>query len=314
MGIGGVLIMEVANTNTMAPAGPIAFASPEWRELFKHVVSEAGRLGLEVNMNNDAGWCGSGGPWITPELSMQTLVATNVTVSGPKHFEQVLPQPAAVLGYYRDVKALAFPQPAGRRPTLQKQSLLDLSDKMDAEGKLVWDAPAGPWQVMRVGCTTTGVKNKPSPVSGQGLECDKFSPEAIKRHFDAFIAKLADDVGPQAGKVFTSTHIDSWEVGSQNWTPRMLEEFRKRRGYNLTPWLVNVGWCKTLSVNSSSSFRPAPLRGRRSGGERSEPERSRPRRGAASVINWSRAGHNGFLLGCQQTHPKQIHDDPPNRS
>ena len=49
-------------------------------------------------------------------------------------------------------------------------------------------------------------------------------------------------------------------------------------------------------------------------GVRSEPERSRPRRGAASAQNWSRAGHNGFLLGCQQTHPKQIHDDPPNRS
>ncbi len=45
-----------------------------------------------------------------------------------------------------------------------------------------------------------------------------------------------------------------------------------------------------------------------------EPERSRPRRGAASAQNWSRAGHNGFLLGCHQTHPKQIHDDPPHRS
>jgi hypothetical protein len=77
---------------------------------------------------------------------------------------------------------------------------------------------------------------------------------------------------------------------------------------------VDCGGCKTVSVNSSSSFRPAPLRGRRSGGERSEPERSRPRRGAASAKNWSRAGHNGFLLGCHQTHPKQIHDDPPNRS
>ena len=27
-------------------------------------------------MNNDAGWCGSGGPWITPELSMQKVVWT----------------------------------------------------------------------------------------------------------------------------------------------------------------------------------------------------------------------------------------------
>ena len=32
-------------------------------------------------------------------------------------------------------------------------------------------------------------------------------------------------------------HIDSWEVGSQNWTPRMREEFQKRRGYDLLPLL-----------------------------------------------------------------------------
>ena len=62
VGIGGVLIMEVAQTNLMAPVGRVAFASPQWREMFKHVVAEAGRLGLQVNMNNDAGWCGSGGP------------------------------------------------------------------------------------------------------------------------------------------------------------------------------------------------------------------------------------------------------------
>ena len=48
--------------------------SPQWRELFKHVVAEAQRLGLEVNMNNDAGWNGSGGPWIKPEQSMQKVV------------------------------------------------------------------------------------------------------------------------------------------------------------------------------------------------------------------------------------------------
>ena len=37
--------------------------------------------------------------------------------------------------------------------------------------------------------------------------------------------------------MFVSTHIDSWEVGSQNWTPRMREEFQRRRGYDLWPFL-----------------------------------------------------------------------------
>ena len=71
VGIGGVLIMEV---DQGAPVGPADFMGSQWRELFKHVVGEAQRLGLEVNMNNDAGWNGSGGPWIKPEQYMQKVV------------------------------------------------------------------------------------------------------------------------------------------------------------------------------------------------------------------------------------------------
>ena len=242
VGIGGVLIMEVARPNTMAPAGPVAFASPEWREMFKHVVAEAGRLGLEVNMNNDAGWCGSGGPWITPELSMQKLVATNVTVSGPQRFDGTLPQPKALHEYYRDIKVLAFPAPAeGERASVPKEKILDLSDRMDAAGKLKWDAPAGRWHVMRIGCTTTGRDEQAFAPERPGAGMRQVQPGGDPRGTSRRSSrKLADDVGPQAGKVFTSTHIDSWEVGSQNWTPRMAEEFRARRGYDLTPWLINV--------------------------------------------------------------------------
>ena len=110
VGIGGVLIMEVAQG---IPTGPVPFASPQWRDLFKHAVSEADRLGLEVNMNNDAGWCGSGGPWNTPEHAMQKVVWTETTVEGPQAFSGTLPQPQAVEDYYRDIAVLAFPTPDG---------------------------------------------------------------------------------------------------------------------------------------------------------------------------------------------------------
>src|ERR1041385_3922995 len=52
VGIGGVLIMDV---DQGAPKGPVPFMSPQWIDLFRHVAAEAERLGLEVNMNNDAG-------------------------------------------------------------------------------------------------------------------------------------------------------------------------------------------------------------------------------------------------------------------
>ena len=118
VGIGGVLYME---TDQGAPKGPARFAGPLWRDLFKHICNEAHRLGLQVNMNNDAGWCGSGGPWITPELSMQHIVWTETEVAGPKQFDAVLPQPKATKDFYRDIAVFAYPD-AGRPATSSRTS------------------------------------------------------------------------------------------------------------------------------------------------------------------------------------------------
>ena len=74
--------------------------------------------------------------------------------------------------------------------------------------------------------------------------------------------------------------------------------------------------CKTLSVNCLPSIRLHPSGVRRSDGERSEPSAAEPRRGedAPRAKNWSRAGHIGFLLGCQQIHPTNKPHGPPHRS
>src|SRR6267378_3933722 len=90
VGIAGVVIMDV---DQGTPKGPVTFLAPQWLDLFKHTCAEAQRLGMQVDMNNDAGWCGSGGPWITPELSMQKLVWSETTIDGPRHFDGVLAQP-----------------------------------------------------------------------------------------------------------------------------------------------------------------------------------------------------------------------------
>lgn len=265
VGVGGVLYMEV---DQGAPKGRADFAGPLWRELFQHACREADRLGLELNMNNDAGWCGSGGPWITPELSMQRIVWTETAVAGPARFDGTLAQPRAVRDFYRDVAVLAMPEPAGNvriqniqgkasfktqhfppqpaqfrslpaEDVIPQKQIVDLTLKLSPDGKLAWDAPAGRWLILRLGHTTTGKDNHPAPESGRGLECDKFSKTAAEAHFNALVGRLVAEnqalTGP--GKVFVSTHIDSWEVGSQNWTPKMREEFQQRRGYDLWPFL-----------------------------------------------------------------------------
>ena len=126
-GIGGLMVIEV---NLGLPRGPVGFMSPEWQELFVHAENEARRLGLEIGLNAGPGWCGSGGPWISPDQSMQHLVASELTVKGPQQFQGELPRPQPrppFFGpktmtpeltqewkdFYRDVRVIAFPTPRG---------------------------------------------------------------------------------------------------------------------------------------------------------------------------------------------------------
>jgi hypothetical protein len=396
VGIRGLIYMEC---DLFVPKGPVRFMTPGWRELVQHAVTEATRLGITINMNDDGGYSGSGGPWIPPELSMQMLTWSETTLEGANPFAGTLRQPKTVKDYYRDIAVLAFPTPAaesvrmadrspritygverktfdsanlidgnpatmamvplaesgltqylnfefpepytaqsltvgldvwnaeipavlevstdgqnyetvrkfstrwpvssvnfpqvtaryfriefnlpdpggdwvfhrfakgiplsevGLQPTLRIEDIsgkaafmrqevftdepagspdwvvpqgqiVDLTSKMDSDGRLMWDVPAGKWTVLRIGHTSTGKSNHPAPLESIGLECDKLSKKAIEFHFSNFMQKLLDDQAAVGGKSMTMVHIDSWEVGSQNWTPGFREEFMTRRGYD----------------------------------------------------------------------------------
>ncbi|MDR1492610.1 MAG: hypothetical protein LBT05_07805, partial [Planctomycetaceae bacterium] len=259
-GIGGVLIMEVGQG---APAGPVDFLSDQWRELFQFMIKEANRCGIEVNMNNDAGWNGSGGKWIKPEHGMQVLTWTETNLTEQKPETIILSEPPKKHGYYRDIAVFAFPTPTdhsekksvnpnqNRRATpenkaiIAQKEVIDLTEKLTKDGTLDWKVPAGNWTILRIGHTCKGVMVHPAPTSGVGLECDKLSVEASEEAFNGQIGKLIADnkAFTGIGKTLMSTHIDSWENGSQNWTPKMRNEFQQRRKYDLWKFLpVFVGY------------------------------------------------------------------------
>jgi hypothetical protein len=263
VGIGGVLYMETAQGT---PKGPVPFASDAWFALMRHACKEAARLGLQINMNNDAGWCGSGGPWITPELSMQRVVWTETHVVGPALFDAALKQPKTEQGYYRDIAVFAYPTPdddfcipnlPGKTSEVREEiplraafpalpstavtprgAVLNLTDKLTAP-RLRWDVPVGKWTILRIGHTSTGKDNHPAPEGGRGLECDKLSTEALDVHFDHLMGRLIAENRERTGtdKTLVRTHIDSWETHAQNWTPRFREAFQRQRGYDPLPLL-----------------------------------------------------------------------------
>jgi hypothetical protein len=105
-------------------------------------------------------------------------------------------------------------------------------------GRLAEPLPEGTWLVVRIGHTSTGHTNATAG-GGKGLECDKFSETAVRKQvgnwFGEFMKRPHHDV-------VKYMHVDSWECGSQNWSKDFAEEFQRRRGYDLLPWLpVMVG-------------------------------------------------------------------------
>jgi hypothetical protein len=109
IGLGGATIVVV---DCEIPRGPVDFMSAEWREDFKFAVQEANRLGLELCVENCAGWSSSGGPWNTVTNAMMRVTTSEVRVTGPTNFSATLSQPPTTLGFYRDIAVLAFPAPA----------------------------------------------------------------------------------------------------------------------------------------------------------------------------------------------------------
>lgn len=434
MGLGGAYLMPIGEQGPLTKVdNPVNPLSESWWDLVKFSNQEASRLGLKLAMNACDGWALAGGPWITPELSMQEVVSSGIQINGGQSYSGFLPMPEMRENYYRDIAVLAFPalkgmgltskmlkpkattnipdldpsllversnkmiklqregwihyefekpftcrsvyiEPGQRsgyqlhRAELQvsddginfrslgrlspaqyhgwqddgvgvthsvketsarffrlilkrdgvpeineisienhegakprnrdqlnaqyielrgapainhwegkagyrwrrsewtaesmvpsalcvaKESIVDLSNKLDTNGKLIWEVPEGEWTVMRIGFTTTGDKNAPAG-TGSGLECDKFNPEAAKKQFNGWFGEALKRVGPEhTGKILSINHTDSWEAKSQNWSPVFKDEFKKRRGYDPVPWLPVLQGIPIESAEVSERF------------------------------------------------------------
>jgi hypothetical protein len=134
-GLGGCQLFQDGEM----PKGPVAYGSPEHLQLLEHAAKEADRLGLELAMHNCPGFSSSGGPWITPELSMKELTWSETFVIGGKLIDMTLPQPHSKRGYYRDAFVLAFPSLEGETRPMQDLLSKASSSSGPVDAKLLTD-------------------------------------------------------------------------------------------------------------------------------------------------------------------------------
>jgi hypothetical protein len=138
----------------------------------------------------------------------------------------------------RDFYAIRDPEVA-QTSVVPPQDVIELTSKMKVDGTLDWTPPEGNWMVLRIGYSLTGHENGPAPAEATGLEVDKLNRDYVKSYVDGYLKMYADTVGSEnMGKDGISYLLtDSIEVGPQNWTDNILEEFKQRRGYDARPWL-----------------------------------------------------------------------------
>lgn len=170
---------------------------------------------------------------------------------GGSRLEQFEQKAALVPGRLNPISRVAT-RPAPMR--IPWNRVIELTDRLDATGQLDWEVPQGAWTILRLGHTPTGMINKPAPLEGTGLECDKLNGTAVGVFFDGLMDRLIRDAGPRAGRTLKMMLLDSWEAGCQNWTPNMRGEFRRLRGYDPQPWLPTLVGCVVGSVEETERF------------------------------------------------------------
>ena len=246
------------------------YLTPSFFAHMKAALEEARGKGMWLDYTFGSGWPFGGAGAVTPELASIELRSAQQTVRGPVHFHEkvVMPLldasitqdknlPLGWLERFRQREKLVavvavrgdsvqyFPnQGANQEPTVKETGQLDpattvvLTEHMQPDGTLDWNVPAGTWQLFTFKEMPTGQRVVGGAGSGPQLVLDHMS----KRAFEAYAERVGDTArqfdGEYFGNVLRAIFCDSLEVHTYlYWSDHFLEEFRERRGYDLTPYL-----------------------------------------------------------------------------
>lgn len=133
---------------------------------------------------------------------------------------------------------------SGEPGVISSDGVIDLTAKMSSDGTLRWQVPPGKWTVMRFVARGTGSVTRPAPVQGLGFESSKFDTAAVNWQLDSYVGKILRHIGalnPADPGGLKMLHLDSWEMGAQNWSEAFRQEFIKRRGYDPLPFYPAYG-------------------------------------------------------------------------
>jgi hypothetical protein len=151
-------------------------------------------------------------------------------------------------------------QGLGETAGIDPAKVIDLTARLRTDGTLDWTPPVLPkgqqWRLLRLGHSLTGMTNHPAPAEAIGLEVDKYDAPAVRRYMEHYIGIYRDAAGPDLiGKRGLGAIVtDSIEVATANWTPALIAQFRKLRGYDPLPFMPALAGTIVGSRSQSDKF------------------------------------------------------------
>lgn len=158
------------------------------------------------------------------------------------------------LPYWKEYQWKAQQEVGDKSTVIDGSRVIDISNKMTADGTLNWDVPAGNWIILRTGMTPTGTKNGPASPEATGYEVDKMSKTHTEMHFYAHMGEILNRIPEADRKCFKVVVQDSYETGGQNFTDGFLEEFKQKYGYDAMLYLPAFQGMVVNSQQSSDRF------------------------------------------------------------
>jgi len=261
----------------------INFTSPKWMDMLSFTLQNAKKLDIGIDMAQASGWP-FGGPWVKDEDASKYMayksyeVKEGAKISEPIFFEQkallrqegknrtTIDKLKEPISSNSNMQSLAidqvqFPKNLKANSIMayaNSGEILDITSKLDDNGNLNWVAPKGTWTVYALFSGLHGKMVERAGPGGEGYAIDHFSLAATNHYLDHF---------DQSFKGYDLSYLraffnDSYEVddarGEADWTPKFLEEFKSRRGYdirNQLPALFGSSTDKALSTRVLSDYR-----------------------------------------------------------
>lgn len=145
-------------------------------------------------------------------------------------------------------------EPESKTLNVDPATVVNITDKVDKNGKLVWDAPQGNWTIVRTGMVPTGSKNHPVTPEAEGFEIDKMNKKHTEFHYDQFVGEIIRRIPKKERSALRHVVMDSFEQGPQNWTDGMTDIWKKVYGYDPEPWFPVLTGRVVESAEKSDRF------------------------------------------------------------